>query len=146
MSGSCLLLREIDPSVLGERGVQGDIHKPAESHSANLRQTLYRRGVQHAIANHAQATGTFRDKHVAVGKECESPRVIESLRDDRDVHSVRPLTQIPWTVSERGSAASGATPTSAASTLSLPSGSRCRLVRCGCSGCTTLPPHNADRH
>jgi hypothetical protein len=57
--------------------------------------------------------------------------MIESLRDDRDVHPIRAFTKIPGPISERGSASS------AASVL-LPLSSSCAIGACGCCGLLSL--------
>jgi hypothetical protein len=120
--------------------MQRNVHQSAKRHRANLRQPLDGRWIQCAIANDAQTPGAFSDEHVATGDKHQSPRVIESLRDHRDVRSIRAFAKIPGTVSKCGRpasrSASAATPAAA---LALTAWSIGRLLSGGGLSRTRLP-------
>ena len=52
-------------------------------------------GIEHAIADHPQASRPFGDEHAAVGQERDAPRMIEVLRVHRHVHAAAPRCPDP---------------------------------------------------
>src|SRR5688572_11285337 len=137
-SGTRFGVGEVDEAVLREPRVKRDVHQPAQGDSTDLRHTADRCGIKHPLANHAQPPGTLCHEHVAIRKECESPRMIQSFRDDGDMHPVRTFSKVPRAIAKSSRASTAA---SAASTttrcLSLP----WRLAaRCfAASACSRLP-------
>ena len=80
--GDRLVIRDVDPLVLGEARVQDDVHQPLQPLRMHARAARYRVRVEHAVANDAETAGTFGDEDVAVGKECDRPRLLKLRHDD----------------------------------------------------------------
>ena len=68
--------------------MQGDVHQAAQALRLHCRNARNGRRVQHAIADHAQPTGTLGDQHRAVGQERQAPRVDQALGHHRHADPV----------------------------------------------------------
>ena len=70
---------EVDQPVLGEPRVQRDVHQPrVDSPGVDLGHARDRLGVEHAVADDAQASCPLRDQDVPVRQDRERPRPGES--------------------------------------------------------------------
>ena len=66
--------------------MQRDVEQAAEASREHRRQRTDGCRIEYAIADHAQASRPFGDEHAAVGKERDSPGMIEVLRVQGHVH------------------------------------------------------------
>ena len=100
--GHGLVIRDIDPLVLREARVEDDVHQTLQSLRVHARSTRHRIRVEHAVSNDAETAGTLRHEDVAVGQECDRPRLLK-LRHDDDAQiamcGYRGLND-EWTVAE----------------------------------------------
>src|SRR5208282_2171535 len=83
-----LIVGEVDEVILGKLGVQRDIHQTAVASGSRMRHAIERLRIEHAIANYTNPAGPLGDQQIAVGKECQSPRVNESFGHDSDSNLV----------------------------------------------------------
>ena len=75
-----LRVRQVDQSVGGEVGVEGDVHQPGDALRVDGRRARDRRPIQDPAGNPSQAPGPLGDEHRPVRQEGEAPRTLEPAR------------------------------------------------------------------
>src|SRR5262245_47651099 len=66
--------------------MERDVHQSAVAYGPHARDTGNRRRVEHAVADHANAPGPFRDQHGAVGQKHHTPRMRQAFGDNGDAN------------------------------------------------------------
>ncbi len=80
--GHRLVIRDVDPLVVGEARMQDDVHQALQPLHVHARYAGYRVRIEHAVANDAKTTGPFGHEDVAVGQERDRPRLLKLRHDD----------------------------------------------------------------
>ncbi len=93
---------QVDQVVLLEIGVQGDVHQAAQAPRQQLGQAGDRVGIQHAVADDAQAPVPLGDEHVPVRQEGHAPGMVQALGDHRDVDRLLVGLDVPGPIAQRG--------------------------------------------
>ena len=70
---------EVDQPILGEPGMECDIHQPAIAVGPYAGDTSDRRWIEYAVADDAEPAGPFRDQHRPIREEGDTPRMGEAL-------------------------------------------------------------------
>jgi hypothetical protein len=81
-----LVIGEIDEFVLGELGMQGDIHQPGKLDRKHFRHATNRARVEPATANEAKPAGPLCNENIPIWKKHQAPGVHQALRDYRHLN------------------------------------------------------------
>ncbi len=79
---------QVDETVVGEAGMQRDIHEPAIAVGPHRGQAGYGSRIQMAVAHDAESTGPLGHQHLAFGWKRDSPGVGEPISYDGDADPV----------------------------------------------------------
>ena len=89
-----LVVRQIDELVLGEAGMQRDVHQARQALPCHHRHAADRSGIEHTVAHDAKASSALGDQDRAIRQEGHRPRVRQTLRhDDAEVPLLGRLDQ-----------------------------------------------------
>ena len=74
-------IRQVNPTISGEVWMQDHVEKPTLTAGLNIAgQAVYGSPLYLAISDKTEEAAALGDQHSSVGKERETPRVIEPLR------------------------------------------------------------------
>ena len=83
-----LCVRGVHQPVLGEPGMERDVHQPAVAVRPDARHTRNRLSGRARRCDDAQPAGPFGDQHGPIGEKRDRPRMREPLGDDADADLV----------------------------------------------------------
>ena len=82
-------VRDVDQLVVGELGMQRDIHQSALSKRGDGRQAFYRSRFKFEIlADHAQSACSLGHQHAAIGQKRQAPWMLQTRGELRDADAM----------------------------------------------------------